>query len=287
MKKLLSLVLALVTLLSVATFTTGAATADVADTAANYLVSSKPFENITVANSKVYGFIGDTDQNKDISILDATQIQLSIAKLATLNSTATLLADTDRDNDISIIDVTNIQLYVAKVATSVKIGHTLYEITTSSTNVADQVIAFLKAHTVYDSQYQWYRYSWHSEDYSEYVSISYRPDDGTISISSDNEDNLSVFITVKLEKDEYSFNYFSADKFDSNYNTIFSVFGEIKQVKSSDRKVTLTDYMFDTESDLTFADVEKEVQTLINYAIPKAESLMKGYVTGNLYTLFA
>lgn len=72
----------------------GAAQADIADTSANYKISSKEYENITIANAKVYGFIGDTD--------------------------------------ISVIDATSIQLYIAKLAENSNVAHTLYEITSNT-----------------------------------------------------------------------------------------------------------------------------------------------------------
>lgn len=61
------------------------------------------------------GFIGDVDMDSDVTILDATAVQLYIAQLETLSQTQALLADTDNDKEISIIDVTLIQLFVAHI----------------------------------------------------------------------------------------------------------------------------------------------------------------------------
>lgn len=81
MKKLLALVLVLTTLFAVTVITTNAAKVDSAQTSATYYVSSKPFEKITSANANVIGYLGDLDGDKELSIMDATKIQLAIAKV--------------------------------------------------------------------------------------------------------------------------------------------------------------------------------------------------------------
>ena len=99
MKRILSLILALITVMSVATVMTSAATADVAQSnAINYEISNTPFEE--VAGAKIIGYLGDVDMNKNISILDATQVQLTLASIIALDSTARLLADTDIDGSV-------------------------------------------------------------------------------------------------------------------------------------------------------------------------------------------
>lgn len=61
------------------------------------------------------GFIGDVDKDGDVSILDATAVQLHIAQLSVLSQTGVLLADTDKDGSVSILDATLIQLFVAHI----------------------------------------------------------------------------------------------------------------------------------------------------------------------------
>lgn len=61
--------------------------------------------------------LGDVNLNGEITILDATAIQMHLAKKNTLEGVALLAADTSRDTKISIIDATNIQLYLAKKIT--------------------------------------------------------------------------------------------------------------------------------------------------------------------------
>ena len=61
--------------------------------------------------------LGDVDCSGEITILDATQIQLHIASLIELSDNQLKLADTDKTGDISIMDATAIQLYIAKLIT--------------------------------------------------------------------------------------------------------------------------------------------------------------------------
>lgn len=61
------------------------------------------------------GMLGDVDGDGDITIMDATAVQLHIASLVILNDDELSRADTDKDGRISIKDVTAVQLYVAKL----------------------------------------------------------------------------------------------------------------------------------------------------------------------------
>ena len=61
--------------------------------------------------------LGDVDGDKKITIMDATAIQLHIAKTKILSEDALSRADADKDKKVSITDATAIQRYVAKVIT--------------------------------------------------------------------------------------------------------------------------------------------------------------------------
>lgn len=59
--------------------------------------------------------MGDTDSDGEVSIMDATAIQLHIAKISSLSTHQINNADTDGDGEVSIMDATEIQLFVAKL----------------------------------------------------------------------------------------------------------------------------------------------------------------------------
>ena len=66
--------------------------------------------------------IGDTDLSKDISIMDATTIQLNLAHLFELVPNAFIAGDTDESGDISVMDATYIQLYLAQAPGFASVG---------------------------------------------------------------------------------------------------------------------------------------------------------------------
>ena len=66
--------------------------------------------------------IGDTDLSKDISIMDATTIQLNLAHLFELVPNALIAGDTDESGDISVMDATYIQLYLAQAPGFASVG---------------------------------------------------------------------------------------------------------------------------------------------------------------------
>ena len=56
---------------------------------------------------------GDADTDGEVSILDATAIQLYNASLTELSALGLAAADVDDDGDVSVIDATEIQMYIA------------------------------------------------------------------------------------------------------------------------------------------------------------------------------
>lgn len=61
--------------------------------------------------------LGDVDRDGEISVIDATELQLYMAKKVELSSEQIPLSDTDKDGEISVLDATAIQLYMAKIIT--------------------------------------------------------------------------------------------------------------------------------------------------------------------------
>lgn len=59
--------------------------------------------------------IGDVDTDNDISITDATKVQMFVAELYELNNVSQKLADVDGDNMVTVLDSTFIQLYLAQL----------------------------------------------------------------------------------------------------------------------------------------------------------------------------
>lgn len=56
---------------------------------------------------------GDVDGDGEVSIIDATAVQLHVAQLQQISDDLAMYGDTDDDGDISVMDATEIQLFIA------------------------------------------------------------------------------------------------------------------------------------------------------------------------------
>ena len=82
----------------------------IALTIALVLIMSSVF--VSFADGRI---MGDTDGNGEIDVIDATSIQLNIAKIISLDKETLLFSDVDGDGQVSVMDCTSIQQFVAKV----------------------------------------------------------------------------------------------------------------------------------------------------------------------------
>ncbi len=132
MKKLLSLIIAAMLVLSmcgiIATaqpvFYNQISTGSDADP--SYTIAGPDEKDPSKIPGQVHGFMGDADNDSEVSIMDATEIQLGVARLISMSEIISLLADGDGDGEVSIMDATEIQLYVAQLPTYGVIGRILY-----------------------------------------------------------------------------------------------------------------------------------------------------------------
>ena len=70
--------------------------------------------------------IGDADGDGEVTVFDATFIQMYLTKLVDKNDLRIHTADTDNDNDITVNDATFIQRYIAKYPDNTFIGKITY-----------------------------------------------------------------------------------------------------------------------------------------------------------------
>ncbi|MBQ8539818.1 MAG: dockerin type I repeat-containing protein [Ruminococcus sp.] len=284
MKKLISLVLALITLLSVATVMAGAAETDVADTSATYYVSSKPFEN--VADAKIIGYLGDLDADKEISILDATQVQLSLASLVSLNSTQKLLADVDRDGGTSIMDTTAIQCFIARIPTDAKVACTLFEKTSpEDTTVYEQIVSFMKNNASYSPQLGMYRHRKTNTNGVDYMTICYYENGGDITIeyhTGENGNEKSIELIIPNDNKRTTFNA-SIMMDGSEYCTAY---GEIELLDADKKKVDFHPIIFNSELGISFESAKTSINSQLQFAFMYLKGVMTTDLKGNPYTLF-
>ncbi len=84
----------------------------VTDSQGNTCTSEKTF--VVGSNVTVDKLLGDVNSDGEVNILDATQLQMYVAKLAVDNFDEQV-ADYNQDSDINIVDATAIQMFVAKL----------------------------------------------------------------------------------------------------------------------------------------------------------------------------
>ena len=281
MKKLLSLILALVTLLSVTTVMAGATDADIAETSATYYVSNTPFED--VANANIIGYLGDVDGSKSISILDATQVQLSLASIIALGNKAKLLADVDLSGDVSILDATDIQCHLAQLETNSKVAHTLYEKQTTETTVYEQIVSFMKKNASYSPQLGMYRHHKVNTNGIDYMTICYYENGGDITIeyhTGENGDERSIELIIPNDNKRTTFNA-SVNMNGSNY---FTAYGEIELLDAEKKKVDFHPIIFVGDS---FESAKSSINSQLQFAFMYLKGVMTTDLKGNPYTLFA
>lgn len=156
MKKIISILLTIVIICSITAVSVSAAKVDLSETStAQLFYSDEPYADITPVKGFVYGFIGDSDGDNGISIMDATAIQLHIAQIELLSENNQALADVDFDKNISIIDATEIQLFIAQLSENPYITHTLYE-DDYIEYTFDQIANYIKTYGYYDSEEGYY-----------------------------------------------------------------------------------------------------------------------------------
>lgn len=122
MKKVISILLAMMMLLSVGIVCTSAYTLP-----EGYAVSAEEGVAFDSVEGTAIGYVGDADNSQDVSIKDATAIQKHLAELVTIDEDALLLADVDFSSGITIKDATAIQKWIAGISIDEPVYHLLYQ----------------------------------------------------------------------------------------------------------------------------------------------------------------
>ena len=82
----------------------------------NVVGTSKSINELEFTVEKGTGYkVGDVDLDSEVSVLDATEVQLYLASLSELSFGQLELADTDSDGSVSVLDATQIQLFIAQL----------------------------------------------------------------------------------------------------------------------------------------------------------------------------
>ena len=90
-------------------------------TAAEQYANDNGFTFISLGDIPSGMILGDADNDGDVTIMDATVIQRTIAELPTVSYNEAA-ADADQDNSVTIMDATSIQRHIAELPTNENIG---------------------------------------------------------------------------------------------------------------------------------------------------------------------
>lgn len=290
MKKLISILLAIAIICSLTAVSASAAKVDVADTkTAQLFFSDEPYADITTVKGYVYGFIGDADEDGDVTIFDATAIQMHLAQLITLSENAQTLANVDFNEDISIMDTTEIQLFLAQLSENPYITHTLYE-DDYIEYTFDQIANYIKTYGDYDSEDKYYYTSYKPTglDDAEYsLFLAYYPEDNCIDffgqfyqISTD----MYVDTYINIYRGNPAF-WFGTTLYDDDI-IYADAFGSAELIDNEEMTfdIECTDFTSDYYAD--FSEIGTISATQFDLAIATADELMWEYMDRYVADIF-
>lgn len=290
MKKLISILLAIAIVCSISAVSVGAAKIDCTETSTPQLFfSDEPYADITPVKGFVYGYIGDTDGDDTITIMDATSVQLHIAQIEVLSENTQELANVDFDEEITIMDATELQLFIAQLSENPYISHTLYE-DDYLEYTFDQIASYIKTYGSYDSENKYY-YTYYEPtdlDDKEYsLFLAYYPTDNCIDfygqyyqISTD----VYVDTYMSLYRGNPAF-WFGTTLYDDN-NVYADAFGSAELIDDTEMTfdVECTDFTSDYYSD--FSEIENFSTTQFKIAIEVADEFLWEYIDRYVYDIF-
>lgn len=291
MKRFLSIFLITTLVLSLtltSTLSAGATSnekAELAPTGAiTRFISEEPYETITAEDFDnnlivmVYGFIGDSDGDGNVSVMDSTAIQLHLASLSSLTKNGEVVSDVDRDSDVSILDATEIQLWLALLSDNPCITHTIYDLTAGTIEPSDDdfdaIVSFIKENGEYYSDGDSYHFS--VEIYNGFMGISYYPSKNNIQVSSYtiNEDHTeSTSSSIFIDKGVSGFTFLSY-KNNEDYEYLYDAWGKGELISSNPYKVSTDCLDFESTTASSYDKVRNTVESNICTMLTDVDSLL-------------
>ncbi len=294
MKKIISIVLSLALVFGICCVSTSAAQVDITTSStAQLFYSNEPFEEISPVNGRVIGYIGDTDNDGQISIMDATAIQMHIAQLTTLSDDAILISDVDFDEDITIIDTTEIQLYIAQLSENPYITHTLYEddyIEYTFDQIADHLMQYGDFYA--DNECYCVEISTSEIEGADYTLVlAYYPGEECIDFFAqyydiENALYFDTFMNVTRNNPVFWFgnSIFSRDDIEATYYADY--FGTSELVDDVNIGFSTKCTSFESSVFSDFSEVQEVCESQFKLALAVANDYLWDYIDGYVYDIF-
>lgn len=185
-----------------------------------YYSSHYPYEEITYDGCTVYGYIGDADGDGEVTVLDASLIQLHLVDKATLSENGYLLSDTDGDDSVSVLDAATIQLFLVGKSDNEYITRTVFAFVeeTSRTLAFDMISEMIRGVGTYEEEGDFYYvdyYDYYGEDVLGIVAV-YLPEYRVIQIESalyspETDTIVDSYIDIFRGMSVFAFNSFMSD----------------------------------------------------------------------------
>lgn len=295
MKKIISVLLALVLMVSLCCFQAGAAKVEIAKTGVyDYFYTTEPYGVAYPANGWVIGYIGDTDLDGDITVLDATMIQKYAAEIIELSEDSFDLADADFDWEVSVLDAAEIQRHLASISTNEYITHTLYIDDTmyiTHDEIADFVMAYGEHYDDYaDPDYNCFWYEYYDEETDATLEIQYYYNLNNIDFiisGYDYDTGLSYNTRLETYRGQAEFNYYSSALSIYDDSTFYSVSGVAELMDMEDGYVyNVYNEEFYSEYNLDYYDIEPFLTSTFTLAIDTAETCLWDYTRFSVTHIF-
>lgn len=244
--------------------------------------SDKPYEEVTNDKATVYGFLGDSDGDGDVSIIDCTAIQLYLADLGSLTSNGMMVSDVDRDGDVSVMDATEIQLWKAYLSSNPNISRSVYHLP-FNTNSNDDVFEIIASRIMENGEYDE-----ETDSYSvlfsrglNFLNVSYFRGADNIHVSSmtlgeDLAKATSSYMYIYHNESSFQFSSF---EYNEDFDPVFMAKGEGQINYFSPYKISTSCTTFESitasnESPSSYEEVKQNIETHMCTALTDIDKLL-------------
>ncbi|MBQ8860738.1 MAG: hypothetical protein IJ015_05340 [Ruminococcus sp.] len=245
---------------------------EIATTSARtFSVSKEAGISFDEVDGYVYGYVGDSDDDGFVSVMDATAIQLHLAQTQIISAVSCKMSDVDMDNQATIMDATAIQLHLASIQEYEYINHVLYspyDDFNPLLDTFDDIAQYIKENGFAgedENSYYMFNYEEYEND-NVYYSLDYYEDYDVISVYTSTyiaENDAYIDTTMNITRGNMIFDYYSDMYSDSDIFYKWTGFGEIVDI--TDDFETTTDLVceeFETAYNIPESDITESLSLM-------------------------
>lgn len=294
MKNLLSIILVFILMLNIlviSTINTNAWEHYLTTKEGNVIFITEDINNeIGLEDYYIFGYLGDTNNDEEITILDATAIQHNCAELLSFRYDEDILADVDGDNLVCILDATEIQRWLARISNNNYISYTLF----SNAQIIKPKDTFDEISKMITNNGEYVRSSYCISHHEE---TAYRNFDFSISYITNKQKIVISYIIHYNEVETVSSSYVEIEKNNPyfyfsimNYNSSFleyicdgyGIYSDMDLINDKELKLNCVNYESTwNKPDLVFV-YQASCADLYNL-FDFADAFLSNYISGSIY----